>query len=280
MECGSQCQPAAWVRAERTPWRLTAAHSFDFEPVQKGAALKSFSDLSRGAESSAERHVGQVDWAPRKPSSPAPRMPACLKGSPVFPTFPREEHPSFPPCFATGQSCDSWGGLISVPGGHYAGSRPLLHLAEGSRPGSSLNPVWFCGPAFPCVFEPRIFYYLYPEVISESQNTLNEQRRVVKSYLSVLLALASPQGHSSSPDAHPPAVMKGWGAYRRPASGGPGLLTLAHSPSTPTWPWDEAVSIQSWCLSQMETLDCNPLFYRYDIEYYYLAIIWLMIIYY
>lgn len=38
---------------------------------------------------------------------------------------------------------------------------------EDSRPGSSLNPVWYCGPAFPCVLEPRIFYYLCPQVISE-----------------------------------------------------------------------------------------------------------------
>lgn len=129
MECGSQCKPGACVRAERTPRWLTAAHSFDFEPVQNGAALKSFSDLSRGAESSAERHAGQADWAPRKPSSPAPQMPAYQKGSPVFPTFPQEENRSFPACFATGQSRDSGGGLISAPRGYHAGSRPLLHMA-------------------------------------------------------------------------------------------------------------------------------------------------------
>lgn len=44
---------------------------------------------------------------------------------------------------------------------------------------------------------------------------LNEQIRVVKSYLSALLALAPPQEQSSSPEAHLSLVTKagwGWGA--------------------------------------------------------------------
>lgn len=151
-------------------------------------------------------------------------------------------------------------------------SRPLLPLAEGSpaRPVLPPSTSLSVSQGYPVTCAPESF--------QKFQNTANKHRRVMKSDLSVLLVLASPQGPNGSSDTHPSSVMRWRGSYQTPASGGPGLHAPLDSlsPSRPLeahLSWDHAVSIQAWCLSRMETLDCNPLFHIHNIDYYYMVII-------